>query len=350
MVKPKYFPKQSVSRLADKRASVLILALWSLLFLTALAVIVNSVVRQKLEMVGRLDNRSKLNLIAEAGINKAILQLAKEDFTGFTAFRNLCLDTPAASKDIPIGDGKVDICYPVTDPLGREVLRYGVVDEARKININKANMATLKRLFVAATGCDIMQAQELAACVIDWRDKDSFYSLPSGSAENPEYLGLARPYRAKDNAFEVLDELLLVQGITPDVFAKLKDYVTIYGDSDMNLVNINTAPKPVLLSLGLSEELVEKILAFRNGPDGLEGTVDDNIFIDLEEMTNTLMRYTPLTKGEIIELRNAQGLYFTLTSGYFMVRAEARLPTSKEKSETVAIINSGGEILYWQES
>ena len=55
---------------------------------------------------------------------------------------------------------------------------------------------------------------------------------------------------------EVLDELLLVKGVTRDIFDKVKDRVTVYGTGQ---VNINTAGMRVLQSLGMSEELAEKI-------------------------------------------------------------------------------------------
>ena len=42
---------------------------------------------------------------------------------------------------------------------------------------------------------------------------------------------------------ESLDELLLVNGMTKDIFERIKDYVTVWGSG---MVNINTAGREVL--------------------------------------------------------------------------------------------------------
>ena len=54
-----------------------------------------------------------------------------------------------------------------------------------------------------------------------------------------------------------LDEILLVKGMNKEIYDKLINFVTIYGDG---AVNINTASKEVLEALGLADSLVDKIL------------------------------------------------------------------------------------------
>ncbi|MFA5096470.1 MAG: helix-hairpin-helix domain-containing protein, partial [Candidatus Omnitrophota bacterium] len=55
-------------------------------------------------------------------------------------------------------------------------------------------------------------------------------------------------------------ELLLVEGMTAERFRKFKDVVTVYGQGK---VNINTAGKAALVSIGLDEELADIIMRFR---------------------------------------------------------------------------------------
>ena len=94
----------------------------------------------------------------------------------------------------------------------------------------------IERLFRIGLGMDDMRAG-VAASIKDWRDKDSELSIPVGSAEDFLYRGLKYPYEAKDEDLESLDELL-VNGMTKDIFERIKDYVTVWGSG---MVNINTA-------------------------------------------------------------------------------------------------------------
>ena len=63
-------------------------------------------------------------------------------------------------KDLRIGDGVANICYNYIDEkTGILETRYGLVDEERKVNINKANQAVLERLFGITANLDKMEAQ-----------------------------------------------------------------------------------------------------------------------------------------------------------------------------------------------
>ena len=66
----------------------------------------------------------------------------------------------------------------------------------------------------------------------------------------------------KNSYLDSVDELLLVPGLDQEGFKKLKPYITVYGDS---LININTADIPVLISIAgeMDEELARRIKTFR---------------------------------------------------------------------------------------
>jgi general secretion pathway protein K len=67
-----------------------------------------------------------------------------------------------------------------------------------------------------------------------------------------------------------VDELLLIKGIDAQTFAKLLPYVTVYAAADnsgvrrtnADLVNINTAPLPVIMSLAdnVSQQQAEAVI------------------------------------------------------------------------------------------
>ncbi|MCJ7730388.1 MAG: general secretion pathway protein GspK [Sedimentisphaerales bacterium] len=93
---------------------------------------------------------------------------------------------------------------------------------------------------------------DLVPAVIDWTDSDDqvtclpFIKNQNLGAESGYYGMLTPPYKCKNAPLDTTEELLLVKGVTPDVFALIHDYVTVYGDGE---ININCAPKHIIESL-----------------------------------------------------------------------------------------------------
>ena len=341
----------SLRRLASRsavshRGSVLLIALWSICLLTTFAVYLGYGVRQKIILIQRLDERDRLRFIAEAGIKKAAVQVSSREPQAYDALQDKWSNNPVEFKDIGLGGGSFSIRYDYTnEKTGVGETRYGLIDEERKININKATREVLGRLLSIVLGLDEIGAQELAASIIDWRDSDSELSIPLGSAEDPYYRNLQYSYEAKDAEFEVLDEVLLVKGMTEDRFMKTKDYITIYGEGK---VNINTAPKAVLLALGLTEGIVDKIISFRYGEDNVLGSPDDNIFDEPSNIVPRLSQAFRLSDAEIAQLSIVVDRYLVAKSNNFMIRGIAQLNGRKNIAEAISIVNQYGKVLYWQ--
>ncbi len=324
------------------------ISLWAVCLLTIFSVVLGYQVRQKLTLAQRLDEKSKLHFIAQAGIMKAIAELKKEEQKVYDALGDTWSNNAGAFKEMAIGDGKVDIAYSYMDEKsGIYQTRYGLVDEERKININKAGMPVLERFFRIFVGLDETSSQELAACVIDWRDSDSQLSIPLGSAEDLDYRGLRYPYESKDKDFEVLEEVLLVKGMSQEVFEKIKDYVTIYGSGK---VNINTVSRPVLMALGLNDNIVDDIMSFRAGQDGVIATADDKIFDAAADIIPKLSQSYHLSVSELAELSAVVDQYLVTNSKNFMIKAAAKLNNRADTVELNCVVNRGGSILYWRES
>ena len=334
--------------LVNTKASILILSLWSLCLLATFAVILGFSVRQKLTLVSRLDERDKLHFIAEAGIKKAIIQLKEESGKTYDALNDNWNNNISVFKEIDMGDGKFSILHDyINEYTGLVESWYGLIDEESKININKANKTILERLFQITLNFDETQAQELAAAIVDWRDTDSELSIPLGSAEDRDYRNLEYPYEAKDADFEVLEEILLVKGMDENIFKKIKNYITIYGSGK---INVNTASRGVLLALGINQDLVDKIVSFRAGEDGIVGTSDDNIFDTSSNIVPKLSQSFHLSDSEIAQLSAIVEQYLVTNSNNFMARCSAKLNGKKKSSEVIAVINRSGKILSWEES
>jgi len=255
---------------------------------------------------------------------------------------------PAAFKDINVGDGVFSVCYNYPDETGKGSLTlWGLVDEERKINVNSAGAEVLSRLIQLILGLDETEAKAMAAAIVDWRDSDSALSETGEGAEDTYYFGLSLPYEAKDSAFEVLEELLLVKDMTSAAFERLGPYLTVFGNGR---VNINTASGTVLMALGLDNPLAEKVLAFRRGRDETEATADDNVFESTDEIVPKLSEFYRLTANEIAQLSSVASSSLAVGSAYFLVRCEASLANRKNKRIVNSVINKSGAILSWSES
>ncbi|MGE5248178.1 MAG: type II secretion system minor pseudopilin GspK [Verrucomicrobiota bacterium] len=138
--------------------------------------------------------------------------------------------------------------------LGDGTIRVTVEDEERKLNLNllvlpngnapDENRLAEFRLLLSHLGLD----PALADAVVDWLDNDD--SPRVGGAESSYYEALPYPYRAKNDLFDSIDELRLVRGFSKEVFEKVRPFVTV---TSSGKVNINTAPKEVLMSLSAGE-------------------------------------------------------------------------------------------------
>ena len=187
-------------------------------------------------------------------------------------------------------------------------------------------------------GLGEIEAKDLATSIIGWRSTEE-------SIDGSYYQNLEHPYKEKNSRFESLEEVLLVKGMDAGSFNRVKDYITIYGDGK---VNINTASKPVLLALGLDEDLVNKILSYRYGEDGVLDTADDNVFDTTSNIVPKLGQVVSLSDSEVTQLSGALG-ELVCNSGYFTVDSAARLHDHKNVVRTVAVIDRDGKILSWRE-
>jgi type II secretory pathway component PulK len=331
----------------NRRGSIVVIVLWSVCFLSVLAVIIGYGVRQKISLVRRLDESSNLRLIADCGVRKAISELKVNRDELFYSLNSPVSNNESAFRDIRVGDGAYTVSYEYTDEAsGEKQTRYGVIDEESKININTADLAVLVRLFREAAGYDEMESQSLAASIIDWRDEDSELSVPLGSAEDSYYRNLHDPYEAKDALFETIDELLPVKGMSPGLLDKIKDYVTIYGDG---IVNANTASRAVLIAAGLTPDMANKIIKFRYGPDGKIGTQDDGVFIAQASIVPILSQLYNMSVSEIDTLTAIVQQRFGVQSSNFIVHSAASFKNSKKVLNVISVVDSSSKVLYWRE-
>lgn len=191
--------------------------------------------------------------------------------------------------------------------LGPGEFSIKIIDLERKININLINEGSVSILQEALNlaGADPADITTISDSFLDWVDIDENPHL-SGS-ESPDYSvrpnpGFA-PYMAKNGPIDDLTELLLVRGVTPEIFFGLAadpmgprrpragpplglitpqqrnavvGLVDLFTPLSSGMINLNTASAEVLqLIPGIDPSLAQAIIMTRSGLDGVDGTEDD---------------------------------------------------------------------------
>ena len=207
--------------------------------------------RANLHSVDRFHKSEQALQCARAGLQIAIAAF-QDTPDGHTNKRWLSL--LSGENTFTVGEGQCSVTISEeTGKLNVNVLK----DKSGKLNRSKIDQVL--RLF------DLLNQQKdsqpqisygLVPSMIDWIDRNDqvtylpFIRYEAKGAESSYYNQLKPPYSCKNGLLETTEELLLVKGITPDVFDRLSGYLTVYGDGK---ININYAPTLVLRSL--SEEM-----------------------------------------------------------------------------------------------
>jgi general secretion pathway protein K len=238
-----------------RRGGALLAVLWLSAALSAIALSVASTVRTETDRTGTSSEGLRTYYLASGSIDRAILwiQWGIQNYVNpDNSPRYYRAPMPYLRFNYPSGVAIVE-----------------VIPESSKININYAPLPDIESLLVAS-GANPMEAAQIAAGILDWR---------SGAADPPG-LGFRNPdqtFRPRHASFEEIEEILLVRGMTPDLFyggydrdsqgrlvprGGLRDAITTFG-SQGNQIDVNTASPLLLASLGIPPQSIDAILRQR---------------------------------------------------------------------------------------
>jgi len=128
---------------------------------------------------------------------------------------------------------------------GDVTLTGSAVDESARIDINSAPEPLLRGLLEHVAGTDQETAQTIADAIQDWRDPDEL-RRPKG-AEATDYQAAGLPQKPSNAPFETVSEVSRVMGVTPAIFARISDSLTVH--SRQPGINPALASRDVLLAL-----------------------------------------------------------------------------------------------------
>ncbi len=175
-------------------------------------------------------------------------------------------------RRIPKGSTVVNYEFPAG------VVRVEIVPEAAKLDVNKTPPVELYRLLLAL-GAREDVARDISAGIDDWRRPTG-----AGGLFDSFYMAQTPSFRTPHASFQEIEELLLVKGVTPDLFygsyapadtvdgadpsgprllprGGLMDCLSVYGSVDR--IDANTAAPAVLAAIGLSPYAINALIARR---------------------------------------------------------------------------------------
>ena len=240
--------------MSNRRGFALLAALWLLVALATAGLAIATVSRTRRLAAANYVEGVRARSAAESGVESIRARLAERLVTS-TGDR---VD-PWSGLD-SLGD---------TLTVGAARATTALYDVESALNLNRADEEQLRRFF-AALRIDAGVADRLAQAIADWRDLDDFRR--ARGAERDEYLQAGAQSLPRNGPFESITELRGVRGMTADLLDEMRPYLTVMGAGQ---INVNTAPRPVLLSLpGITEEAAGVLLR-RRGRGRTLGTIAD---------------------------------------------------------------------------
>jgi general secretion pathway protein K len=136
-----------------------------------------------------------------------------------------------------------------------QTLRIAIQDERGRIDLNSADGSIFKKLFLSV-GVTEAAADDLVANILDWR---SGGVGPSNTAAESHYRALG--YRPRHGAFQSVDELKLVLGVSRELYERVAPALTVY--SRLPLIDYSIAPREVLLAMKRVGQDIDEVLTAR---------------------------------------------------------------------------------------
>lgn len=300
----------------------------------------NTAMRSSLTSASNLQDNVALDYMAKSVFNAARAVLAADaEESSYDSLHedwaNLAMTAQYFSYFFNRGRGGMSIMdhsgrLQINSLLRKEEEGWVVNEEQRKVWMNL--------LVVEEFELGEEEAANILEAIIDWIDDDDDPS-GFGGAESSYYTGLEASYEPRNGPMEFVEELLLVRGVTPELYygeddiPGLATLVTPHGRDGR--ININTADPFVLGALAeeIEPDMVDGMLAYRD--------FEDNDLSNPEWYT-----WAPGFPGDI----TIPPELITTSSSYFEIMTEVFRGKMKKKVRGLVVRGPGSrtEMVYWK--
>ncbi len=327
------------------------MVLWVITILTVVVLEFCFAMRTEVNVTKNFKNELQLYGIAQGGVQQAVAEMVFRNDTRLQQLRKTMKpeETPPEQKEW-VPDGRP---YTVKFDQGECELR--IMSEAGKININTVSESTLRKI-IGNLGLEEEARDAVVDSILDWIDPDDLRRI--NGAENDYYQSLKEPYNCKNGNLDSIEELLLVRGVTPELFygkrgtkggeegAKapdvgLKDIFSIYAPGEQ--IDINSASSVVLrFALGIPDNVARLIVKAR----------EEKAFESLQDVRLRVPEFASLPSiGDVERL-----IAIRSVTPYYTIESRARNKAEGSVRGVKAIVKidrmdkKGYKIIQWVDS
>jgi general secretion pathway protein K len=240
----------------NEKGFALLMVLWVMMVMMVIALSFSLMTRTETHATLYFKEGAEKRFIAEAGVQRAVMELLHRG-----VYKN---KQPVIEGNEPV---RVDGTK-YTGQLGDDHYTFEIIDESGKINLNALtdSSGVIMNNLLVNLGVKKEDADTIVESILDWKDGDELRRLHG--AESDHYMSLPNPYRSKNGAFDTVEELLMVKGITPEILygsggkPGIFNLVTVRGRAGG--INVNSAPREILAALpGMTSETADRIIELR---------------------------------------------------------------------------------------
>ncbi len=247
--------------LPGQNGSVLILALWALLLLSTAIFAWIKFIDLNITLTGQRNNGLDAKALSHSGVMVAL----NPQVTQLTPILNQQFSATRGYKVKLTGEGgRLNLNWIFTPPDAQDPVKISIFQR-----------------YCQRRGLNLQQITRLTDCIHDWLSPGNVGRL-NGAEDSADY---HPPHRGQ---FLSVQELALVKGSQPLVSqGGWQNDFTIY--TDPGLIDLQSAPRIILGSLpGVGDLNINRFLLVRQGPDRVDGTVDDHLFANVGEAMSFL--------------------------------------------------------------
>lgn len=365
-----YKQKVNTLRMSRERGIALMLVLWVLTLLSVMVFEFCYTMRLEATITKNFKEGARSYYLAQAGINRAIIEIVKTKSTlkkFKEAKKTMVKDGEKSESEEEKEESKEwkPQGEPYTFPFEDGECEVKIRDEGSKINLNwvakeaKKNRKVITDILEKGCGLEGDERDIIADSIIDWVDRDHNHLL--NGAEDDYYKSLEDPYECRDGKFVVTEELLLVRGVTEEIYYGrrssaeegdegtlpgtedggmiangLSELFTVFSNKNSLKININDAPYELLMTVtGMTDEVARRIIELRRE----------------EEFEN-------INDARLKELPNYNQIAPQITvnpTNFYRIEARGRVADSSVKRIITAVMEltmkkrDKYKILYWKE-
>lgn len=248
------------SAYAGRSGAALMLALWALFLLSAMVIAWALDINSRLTLSGDANRMVEASAMAASGAEVALSPTVE---IGSSVLRGSLGQNQTYDARITGEGGRLNLNWILA---GENPQRIGILRQYLEVN-----------------GIDLNERDRMIDCLLDYVDPNDLPRL-NGAESEPGY-------QPKNSLLQRVDELKQVKAWEKfTAQAKWDADFTLFSTGPVDLV---WASREVLLSLpGINDQIADRFLSYRRGPDEIDGTDDDPVF-DSFDQVRLALGFTP---------------------------------------------------------